>query len=500
MRIFASITLSALILGMIAPGLVTPVQAQTTPTLVFNPNLIIGDDQLLDTSSMDQSTIQEYLGNHPGILKNYSVTEADGTVKSAAQIINEAAQGAQINAKFLLTTLQKEESLIDDPSPSQTQLDWATGYGFCDSCTTTTPSIQKYKGFENQGTNAAQLVRRYLMNLATIGVTTTAVANTWGPGKTNNILCIASDAAGGRNICVPGTKIAITPANYVTSILYTYTPHPGGNYSFWKIWNGYNFNQHRMYPDGTLLQAKGSSVVYIIQSGIKRPFSSQTSFLAQFSTKQIIFVTADTLAQYNTGNPIYFANYSLLSTPKGGVYLLVNDLKRPVKSKAAMIAAGLVGKPVIKTTWDVLNQFPEGEAVTTADVYPAGAILQSTKNGMVFYVKDGVKYPVPTSDIYKNQFGTQKTIKVTAAQLDTYTWGAYVGFRDGSLVQNKTGGSVYFISNGYKLPIPTAAAAKAYGFDKIMANLIKTNDKSLAVHPEGQALDVDTNMVTVARK
>lgn len=495
-RIFVAFLVSAIIAS--SQFFVRPAGAQADPA--FNMNNIIGDDQLLDVSSMSLDRIQEFLNGHTGVLKTYTIPQADGTTKTAAQVIYESAISAQISPKFLLVTLQKEESLIDDPAPSQTQLDWATGYGFCDSCTTSTPSIQQYKGFANQVGNTAQLIRRYLNNLQTIGITTAAIANTWGPGKSNTILCISSDASGGRNLCTPGTNITITPANFATSILYTYTPHPGGNYSFWKIWKNFSFNTHRVYPDGSLLQAKGSKVVYMIQNGVKRPFASQSTFLTLYSAKQVITVTADALAQYDTGTTIFFANYTLMSAPNRGVYLLYNDTKRAVRSGAALKAAGLAGKKAVKVTWDILSQLPDGNDITTADVYPAGALLQNNKTGAVFYVKDGVKYPISSGDIYKDQFGGQKATKVAAAQLDQYQWGPFVGFRDGDLVQSKTGGPVYFISNGYRLPIASMAAAKAYGFDKIMINLIKTTDKAIAVHPEGQSLDIDSGMVTVASK
>ncbi len=493
MRIFAVSSWLALLVSL-AGFLAIPVaQAQTAVEAGFSINTVIADDQMTDYFSMSAARIQEFLDNQPGILKSYIA--ADG--RTAAQVVYDASQASQISPKVLLATIQKESSMITKSvfntdaysGSSQYYLDWITFYGWCDTCSTGVN-----KGFINQIVSTAAAFRRYLDLIASSG---TSISG-WGPTVTKSIPCISSDYTNGRAICTPGINVDIAPTNAATSALYTYTPHPGGNYAFWTIWKNFNFNLRRVYPDGTLLQAKGGKDIYILQGGVKRRFASQDALLATYSLKKVITVSVDALLQYETGKAIYFANYSLVTAPNRGVYLVANDAKRPIKSKAALLSIGIDPKTAVKAGWDVLNEFPDGPAITTDDIYPAGAIVQNSKNGQVFYVKDSIKYPVPSGDIYKSQFGTKKAIKATAQVMDTYTWGSFVGFRDGELVQSKTGGPVYFISDGYRLPIASAAAAKAYGFDKIMKNLIKTNDKSINVHPLGASLDVDSNMVSLA--
>lgn len=492
MRLFAVSALVALLLGVASPF---SVRAQSAAEAGFSINTVITDDQMNDYLSMSAGRIQEFLNSQTGILKTYVATDG----RTAAQVIYDAAQASQISPKVLLVTVQKESSMITKSifntdaysGSSQYYLDWITFYGWCDTCSTGLD-----KGFINQINATAAAFRRYLNLIASSG---TSISG-WGPTVTKSVPCLASDYNNGRQICTPGTNIDITPTNAATSALYTYTPHPGGNYAFWKIWKMFNFNMRRVYPDGTLLQAKGSKDIYIIQGGVKRRFATQNVLLASSSLKKVITVSVDTLLQYENGKTIYFTNYSLVTAPNRGVYLIANDQKRAIKSKAALLKIGLDPKKSVKANWDILNEFPDGAPITTDDVYPAGAIVQNSKNGMVFFVKDGIKYPVPSGDIYKSQFGSKKPIKATPEVLDTYTWGSFVGFRDGELVQSKTGGAVYFISNGFRLPIQSVAASKAFGFDKIMKNLIKTNDKSIEVHPLGPGLDVDSNMVSLASK
>ena len=54
--------------------------------------------------------------------------------------------------------------MITDDAPAQKQLDWAAGYGVCDSCGLDDPKIQKFKGFGKQVDNAAGIIRWYYTN------------------------------------------------------------------------------------------------------------------------------------------------------------------------------------------------------------------------------------------------------------------------------------------------------------------------------------------------
>lgn len=492
MRSLRIIVVVGLVISLATPFAAPVAQAQVAP-LVFNANYIIADDQMTDYLGMSASKIQEFLDTKPGVLGNY--VHSDG--RTAAQVIADAAQSYQISPKVLLTTIQKESSMITRSSfntdgysgSKQYYLDWITFYGWCDSCSTGVD-----KGFANQVSATAAAFRRYLDRMAQYG---TSVSG-WGPSISRSLLCIDSDYYSGRNICTPGTTITITPGNAATAALYTYTPHPGGNHGFWKIWNDYSFNVRRLYPDGTLLQAKGGKSIFLIQNGMKRKFATMSAFLSRYSPKRIIVVPADALAQYDTGKVIAFANYSVVQAPNRGIYLLVDDTKRPIKSKKAFQTAGFTKEEVVKASWKDLDNYTTGEPITTENIYPGGELLQHNKTGAIYFVKDGIRHPIISGAIYKSQFGNQKPIMTPGSKLAKYEKGSLIGFKDGDLVQSKTDTVVYFISNGYRLPIAGSAAARAFGFDKIWKSRIITDDKSIGVHPLGPTLDVDTGLVTLA--
>ena len=202
----------------------------------------------------------------------------------------------QINPKFLLVTLQKEQSLVTDDTPTQKQLDWATGYGVCDSCDLNSDSLLKYKGFGKQVDNAAGLIRWYYNN-------------------TDKSFVKKKD----QNTMIDNQ--IIIPQSWATAFLYTYTPHIHGNKNFWRIWNTW-FSQ--IYPNGTLLRSASSSEVWLVQNKIKRKFKNQATLLSRADPKMIVTVQETELSNYQTGQEISFPNYSILKN-NADFYLLDYD-------------------------------------------------------------------------------------------------------------------------------------------------------------------------------
>lgn len=469
-----------------------PVDAGST----FDMNRIITDDDMTDTT-MSAGRVQEFLNLREGILKSYSAN-VDGVSKTAAEIIASAAQAYLINPRVLLATIQKESSMLTRTSfatdsyrgSQQYYLDWIMFYSWCDSCTT---GDNQYKGFANQINAAAGAFRRYLNQIAdpNRGYTVSG----WGPGITKSVQCLASDAS--RGLCETGATVTITPTNAATAGLYTYTPHPGGNYSFWKIWNDNNFDLTRRYPDGSLLRAEKSKDIWLISNGQKRKFANLAAFYSRYRTGQIISVSADHLVNYETGKNISFANYSLLMSPAGGVYLLVDDVIRPIKSRLAFRKAGFRREEVTKVLWPDLVQFSEGEEITPDNIYPSGILLQDKKRGGVWFVQNGVRQAVISRTIYQSQFGKRKPIAVSSAELAKYPTGSPVPFKDGDLIVDKAGGPIYVISDGQRRPIANQTTFQAYRFD--FKNVIRADSASVAVMPLGPGLDAETSVALASQ-
>lgn len=192
----------------LAQAAASPVTASTSglpvrggqPTTRFDPNTLITDANYTAVGSMLVGDVQKFLSGQPGMLKSYVTRDHSGAQHTAAEIIVEAATAWGVSPKVILATLQKEQSLLSERSPSQSAYDWAMGAGKTDSKT-----FNEFKGFGNQIWWGAFKLHRD--------------AGWYKPGATMKV-----------------DTSTIHATNASTYGLYQYTPHLSGNMSFWMIY------------------------------------------------------------------------------------------------------------------------------------------------------------------------------------------------------------------------------------------------------------------------
>jgi len=422
----------------------------------FNPNYIISDHDLTDYNSMYMGEIQNFLQAKHSYLASY----IDPHIRiTAAQAIYDAAQLHKISPKYILVLLQKEQSLVEDPQPTQDQLDWATGYGICDGCKKTDAKVQKYKGFTNQVD--------------------------WGAGGTRYYF----DHPDGFNFKVGGAYNIdgqpVTITNHATRALFTYTPHLHGNQNFYQIWQRWFANS---YLDGSLLQDNQNGGIYLIRDGKKYPFNSKSAFLSRYNSfKRVVPASPADLNKYPTAQAIKYPNYSLLQVPSGGIYLLDDDTLHPIISKEVFRLLGFNPEEIIPVKTDDIFFYKIGRALTANSAYPTGALLQDTSTGGVYFVQNGVKQPIIARELIKLYFAHKKIIPASQAELSKYTTGEPIKLQDGELVTAPGDPAVYFISHGKKHPFASAQAFTSLGYQ--WDNIVKVPSRVLALHPNGDMIN-----------
>lgn len=460
----------------------------------FNPNRIIEDSDLLDYDSLSLSEIQSFLTNKGSYLANYQTLNAHGTTKSAAEIIYDASHNnfdcagvtlsdnpteeekqqkckhiTTINPKFLLILLQKEASLIEDPAPSQSRLDWATGYG-CPDGWVCNPY---YKGFGKQ-VNSASL--QFLAYVNEPNRYTYQVGQTYTIKNTLDPYCTTENQT-----------MSVTPANKATAALYDYTPHVfNGNYNVYKLWKKYFPKTAKLYPDGSVLQVKGDPGIWLIEDGQKRPFLNYSSFISRFKPSQVIAVSENDLNAYSPGEAIKFANYSLVQTPDKKIYLIVDKEKRPFESLAVFKKIGFNPEEIETATAEDLAIYNIGKTITATSTYVTGALLQDTKTGGVYYVIDGTKAPLTDKILLTTKFKDKKIIKATPEELAKYTKVSPVLLDDGTLVKTDSYPIVYLISNGQKRPFASGEIFTSLGYN--FDNIITVSSQFLYNYQQGEII------------
>ncbi|MFA6593992.1 MAG: hypothetical protein WCT16_01915 [Candidatus Buchananbacteria bacterium] len=452
--------------------ILTALLAAVAQAADFSAGSLISDAEITDYNSMDLSDIQRFLEKRDGTLENYITFDKEGNPKTAVQTFFETSRNWQISPKYLLVLVQKEQSLLDDPNPSQKQYDWATGYGVCDSCSMDDPNIQRFKGFYRQVNSAAAQTRYYMDNIKEFS---------FQPGKTYNI---------------DGQTVAIK--NTATAGLFNYTPHIHGNQLFWNLWNKY-FG--KSWPDGSLLQVEDSDQIYYIENGVKRLISSKAVFASRFNDSNILTVNQSDLDTYDNGAPIKYPNFSILqSTTTGNMYMIINDVKRRIVSDAVFKKLGFSEDDPIKVEESELQLYKDGSDITEYTIYPTGTLLQDNKaktaTAGIYYVISGEKKPVLTKEILTANFPGLTVKKVSGTELDNYMTGANVTLPDGWLVKLNpkalkvktkaniaAASTVYVISHGKRLPIVSGAVFKQMGYNS--KNIKIVSEDTLNAHELG---------------
>ncbi len=413
---------------------------------------------------MNLTQLQSFLMQKSSSLAYYYTPDVDGVTKTAAEIISRAATTYTISPKFLLTLLQREQSLVEAKRPTQGQYDWAAGFAVCDSCAKDDPDVVPWKGFAKQVEGAARQIRnRYLPDLERKGTTISGI----GPGITKDI---------------DGTPV--TFANKATSVLYTYTPHLHGNSNFVKIWQRWFSLQ---YPDGSLVQVAGSKDIWRIADGEKRKFSSKTVFLSLFNEKDVLPISQADLDAYPEGTGMKFPNYSLLQNTAGDIYLLDGDTKRRIASMDVFRKLGFNPDETEDATDEDLAGYTDGPILSLDSAYPRGALIQDKKTGGVYWVQDGQRYPIWSKEILNARFPKKPITQASTDQLETYPGGAPVTFRDGQLIGAAGKPTVYVIEHGMRRPIADEATFRHFGWQ--MKNIIWTDEKAVNIHPLGDVLE-----------
>jgi len=451
--------------------------------LEFNPNNIISDAEMLDATTMTLAEIQAFLDSQGGYLARYRGANFEGKIKSAAEIIYDAATNnydcgdaemsanpteaerkikckpAKVNPRLLLVLLQKEQSLIDDKSPTPRQLDWATGYG----CPDGGGCNSRWQGFGKQVNSAALQFFDYVTNPQLYSYKagqTYTITNTGRPSQ------------------------SVTPANNATAALYNYTPHVyNGNFNFYNLWMRYfTFT----YPNGSLLQVKGESGVWLIQKGQKRPFLSKGALTSRFDLKKVIQVGKSELDRYPKGAPIKFPQYSLVRSPRGTIYLLIDDTRRGFDSAEAFRKIGYNPEEVMDASWEDINAYREGTSLTATTSYPTGALLQDKKSGGIYWVSDGTKAPLWDAVLLKTKFKGKAITPESPEKLAGYKTVEPAIFGDGELIKSSASPAVYVIDNNKRRAITSGQIFEDMGYR--WENVITVTPKILALYETGEPL------------
>lgn len=450
-------------------GCVLSIAPLSVNAFTFTKNLLITDREMVDSQLLSVKGIDSFLEEKGSVLAGYETSDLDGKQRSVAQIIYGISREYTLSPMVFLVMAQKESSAITSGSLTYAIENWILGYGRCDSCSE--EDAAAYRGIANQFRSAADRIRNgYLNDLDERGYTVSG----WGPGITKSTI----------------DGIAVTPENNATAALYTYNPcvgaYGGGypqygcNSAFQKLWQ--EWNPGLRYPNGSLLQI--GQVVYLIQGGDKRAFTSKSALLANYDLDQIVQVSTVVGEFYDNGVNISFPNLTLLRSPSGTVYLYVNGKKRGFDSQESLYRLGYNPEQILDARWSEIDSIPEGDPITSNQAYPQGALLQDSSTGAVWYITPrGKRRAVWSAEVLENRFPNASILSSNSAEIRAFPEAFPLKLKDGTLVTSPEEQSVFVIANGHKRPFHSRDAFAKYGYQ--WDNIITVPNRVLDIHPTG---------------
>jgi hypothetical protein len=116
--------------------------------------------------------------------------------------------------------------------------------------------------------------------------------------------------------------------------------------------------------------------------------------------------------------------------------------------------------------------------------YPSGLAVD-TEQG-VWYIKNNTKYKLFSNRVVRSwcfdviAYGSEKA-------LVDFKNGGFLGFRDGSLLQNISDGKIYLVSDSKRRHIKTPDAFSFYGLDE--SKIIKVSEREINLHDQGASIE-----------
>jgi hypothetical protein len=387
----------------------------------FNPNNLIDDSVFDDKGTMSAAQIDSFLNtlssscissdNGFSAKKPTGYSSSTGftygSYVSAGQVIYAAAQAYDINPQILLTTLQKEQSLVSGGSGICTTRAYAgaTGYGCPDggssysysnvslyaingtpvtSISSTCVNSSAKVGFSQQVIRAAWLLK-FSQQHALGNYNWAIIRGSWdnsddltscysGPMTQGTFKRCSSAAATYYDGYITLDSTSVHMDTGATAALYWYTPHFHGNQNFDTIFQ----NWFGSLIGSDIVRSVNSATVYLVSGTQKYPIPSMDLVGALYPLGSLKFVSQQYLDDKTTGDTLS----RLVKGSSASLYFFDAGIKLPFSSCTTVSAYGLsCASPILLTDLQI-GKLSSGPAMTN---------VMNLKSGETFGIATGTK-------------------------------------------------------------------------------------------------------------
>lgn len=479
----------------------------------FTANNLIDDFTFDDTTSMTASQIDAWLNsNFPNscISTNHGFAAPDptgyspstgftyGGPVSAGRVIYDAAAAYGLNPQVLLTTLQKEESLVDGSAGCSTlRISASVGYGCPDGGTLYNYSNLNPAMYYINGTPVNSISGTCVESSTDVGFAQQLIHASWlfkfgeqrsegntgwdvqatnypqpgdnwnnsddpqtcysGPMTQGYLKRCSTDTSttyyDGYTV-IDGTSTHMD--NGATAALYWYTPHFSGNQNFDAIFNQwfgsqYAFDTYTPHPNGTLISLNG--MVYLINNGAKQWITNADVFNSYgYPWFQVKAATTGDINLPTGANIDTLAPGTIFYTDNSPVYVMTFDASgNPIKQQISQSAFNSLGYSWSNVMYVPSAHVPAATAssVLFASQHPPGSLVQDKSSGKTYLLdfdhtaNQFTKRWILGPDAFTtNNYSWTEVLPATAQDL-SLTDGTPVNLRQGNMLLN--GGNVYLV-------------------------------------------------------
>jgi hypothetical protein len=397
-----------------------------------------------------------------------------GRLRTAAELIWDAAQASGINPQVILVTLNKEQGLVTNrvsPDRLQRALNHAMGFDCPDGsgCGQLFPGFyyQLFGNVDAEGNRYLGATKSLMRSFNTPGGRGPTVASTIA--RVGDSIMIGNTMGSFAGIA---SQQLVTMGNRATAALYRYTPHVfNGNYNFWRF-----FNAWFKYPNGTII-AGADRTIYIIQDGQRGRLPAITVSARKLDTSATITLSPTEMEDYPAG-PAYAPPDDTVGRADDGLFVFIGGIMHPV-SNFVLGQRKLDAAAAVPLSFDDRSLFTVGLQLTPSD----GTVLRGMAEATAYLVEDGVlkRYSAFT---FKQRGALKSLQTIPDDEIALYTKQGYVAPLDGTVIKSSSSGdATYLVSQARRLPL-TPALFKNRGF-KIKDVVMLESDDEMASIPLG---------------
>ncbi len=120
-----------------------------------------------------------------------------------------------------------------------------------------------------------------------------------------------------------------------------------------------------VYPNGVLLQSKTTGGIVFVQNGIRHSLWSKEVLTSRFPNRKPLLVTDEEIEQYPRAEDVAFKDGDLITSPGSSAVFFISDgTKRPFASREAFEGLGYRWENIVRTSDRALEVHPLGEPIT----------------------------------------------------------------------------------------------------------------------------------------